>query len=89
MLRYFHSWNEFESFCITVTKQYLTCRLRGEEGAEQVVFWLVGISGTSELNDAVGWDKIRGSFPALVKQVSDLGWMILKEILWLFRTKVL
>lgn len=27
MLCYFHSWNEFESFHITVTKQYLTCQL--------------------------------------------------------------
>lgn len=53
MLCYFHSWNELESFRITVTKQYLTCRLPGEDGAEQVVF-LVGIAGTSELGDALG-----------------------------------
>lgn len=53
MLCYFHSRNEFESFCVTVTKQYLTCRLRGEDGAEQVVF-LVGIAGTGKLNGAVG-----------------------------------
>lgn len=54
MLCYFHSWNEFESFHITVTKQYLTCQLRGEDGAEWVVFWLVRIAGTSKLNDAAG-----------------------------------
>lgn len=27
MLCYFHSWNEFESFHVIVTKQYLTCQL--------------------------------------------------------------
>lgn len=52
MLCYFHSWNEFESFRITVTKQYLMSQLRGEDGVE-VVSWLVGIAGTSRLNDAV------------------------------------
>lgn len=88
MLCYFHSWNEFESFRITVTKQYLMSQLRGEDGVE-VVSWLVGIAGTSRLNDAVRWDEIWDSFPAWVKQASDLSWMTLNKILCCFRTKVL
>lgn len=88
MLCCFHSWNELESFRITVTKQYLTSQRRGEDGVE-VVSWLARIAGTSRLNDAVGWDEIWHSFPAWVKQASDLSWMILNKILCCFRTKVL
>lgn len=52
----------FESLRVTVTKQYLTCQLRGEDVAEQVVSWLESVAGTSSLNDAAGRDKIWGSF---------------------------
>lgn len=69
MLCYFHSWNSFESFCATVTKQYLTCQLRGEDGLGRL-FWLVGTTGSTEWNDAAGLGKVWSSLPTSVKQVS-------------------
>lgn len=58
-----------ESFCATVTKQYLTCQLWGEDGLGRL-FWLRGTTGSREWNSAAGWGEVWSSFSSLVKQVS-------------------